>query len=63
MGEKAFLRENLICYISETKGRKNFKYGEVSLQMGQFFLRENGAKNFRLECHFNANLSRRVNKN
>ena len=44
--EKAFLKGNLICYISGTEGRKKLKFGEVGLQIGQNFLRKNRAKFF-----------------
>ena len=37
---------NLICYISETEGRKKLKFGEVSFHICQIFLKENWAKSF-----------------
>ena len=39
--EKAFLRVNLIGYISGTEGRKKLKFGEASLQICPSFSREN----------------------
>ena len=45
-GKKAFLRGNLNCYILETKGRRKLKFGEVSSQICQKFLRKNQAKIF-----------------
>ena len=44
-GEKAFLSGNLICYISETEGRRTLKLGEVGLAC-QNFSRKNRAKKF-----------------
>ena len=35
-----------------TEGCRKFKFGEVSVQICQNFLRENQAKIFRLECLF-----------
>ena len=37
---------NLICYISGAEGCTKLKFGEVSLQTSQIFLRENQAKKF-----------------
>ena len=42
--KKAFLRENLCSYISVSVERKKFKFGEVSLQICQSFLKEIPAK-------------------
>ena len=53
--EKAFLRGNLICYISRTEGRRKLKFGEVGLQICENFLKKNRAKNFRPDCPFKAN--------
>ena len=42
-GEK-HLRGNLSCYISGKEGRRKLKFGDVSPQICQLFLRENKAK-------------------
>ena len=44
--EKAFLRGNLICNISEIEGCKNLKLNKVSLQICRNLLGENRAKKF-----------------
>ena len=36
-GEKAFLRVNLICYISGTEGRRKLKFSTVGLQIFHIF--------------------------
>ena len=41
------------CHILEAEGRKKLKIVEVSLQICQNCLRENGAKNFRPDCSLN----------
>ena len=56
---KSFLREILICYISQTEGRRKLKFGEVGLQVCQKFLREHRAKNFRPECPVKLTILRR----
>ena len=43
-GEKAFLRGNLICYISGTDGCRKLKFGEIGFQICQKFLRKNRAQ-------------------
>ena len=40
----SFPKENLICYISETKGHRKLKFGEVSLQISQNFLKKTEQK-------------------
>ena len=44
--DKAFLRRNLICYISGMEDRRKLKFGEFSLQICKMFLRETRAKKF-----------------
>ena len=51
--EKAFLKENLICCISGTEGRRKLKFGEVGVQICQnFFEKKIKQKNFQPECPF-----------
>ena len=38
-GNKAFQRRNLICYFSAMEGHRKLKFGEVSVQARQKFLR------------------------
>ena len=45
-GEKAFLRGNLICYISGTESRRKLKFGEVGLQLCPKLLSKIRAKKF-----------------
>ena len=40
LNKKALQRGNLICYILETEGRRNLRFGEISLQLCQTLLRE-----------------------
>ena len=50
--EKAFLKGNLICYISGIEGCKNLKLNKVSLQICQNLLGENQAKKFSILLPF-----------
>ena len=43
-GEKAFLRENIICYISGMEGLRKLKFNEVGLQMSKFLKKKSSKK-------------------
>ena len=61
-GKKAFLRENISCYISEMEGCRKLKFGEVNLQICQIFMKEYRVKNFWPEFALRVSLAKIKNK-